>query len=76
LGILMNCPGVIVLVVALTGVQNGVITPAMQAGVVLVALITTAMTGPLLDAFLSRLPATSLVPAPLPSMRGHRSAVM
>jgi Kef-type K+ transport system membrane component KefB len=54
LGILMNCPGVIVLVVALLGVQNGVITPAMQAGVVLVALITTAMTGPLLNAFLTR----------------------
>lgn len=69
LGILMNCPGVIVLVVALVGVQNGVITPALQAGVVLVALISTAMTGPLLDVFLNRLPAASLAPAPLPSMR-------
>ncbi|MGH3767023.1 MAG: cation:proton antiporter [Pseudonocardiaceae bacterium] len=60
LGILMNCPGVIVLVVALVGVENGVITPALQAGVVLVALIATALTGPLLDAFLGRLPASSL----------------
>jgi Kef-type K+ transport system membrane component KefB len=54
LGILMNCPGVIVLVVALVGLQNGVITPALQAGIVLVALITTLMTGPLLDAYLRR----------------------
>ena len=61
LGILMNCPGVIVLVVALVGRQNGVITPALQAGVVLVALVATAMTGPLLDTYLRRLPATSLV---------------
>lgn len=60
LGILMNCPGVIVLVVALVGVQAGVITDALQAGIVLVALITTAMTGPLLNVFLPRLPATSL----------------
>lgn len=66
LGILMNCPGVIVLVVALVGLQNGVITPAMQAGVVLVALITTAMTGPLLGSFLGRLPAAALAPLPQP----------
>lgn len=64
LGILMNCPGVIVLVVALTGLQNGVITPALQAGVVLVALIATAMTGPLLDIYLRWLPATSLDAVP------------
>jgi Kef-type K+ transport system membrane component KefB len=73
LGILMNCPGVVVLVVALVGLQNGVITPALQAGVVLVALITTAMTGPLLDAYLRRLPATSLVALPQPSVRTLRA---
>jgi Kef-type K+ transport system membrane component KefB len=65
LGILMNCPGVIVLVVALAGVQNGLITPAMQAGVVLVALIATAMTGPLLTVFLSPRFTASVVPTPL-----------
>jgi Kef-type K+ transport system membrane component KefB len=65
LGILMNCPGVIVLVVALAGVQNGLITPAMQAGVVLVALIATAMTGPLLTVFLSPRLTASVVPTPL-----------
>jgi Kef-type K+ transport system membrane component KefB len=73
LGILMNCPGVIVLVVALVGLQNGVITPALQAGVVLVALIATAMTGPLLNAYLRRLPATSLVALPPPSVRRLRA---
>jgi len=61
-GILMNCPGVIVLVVALAGVQSGVITPAMQAGVVLMALVATMMTGPLLTAFLTQRLTALLVP--------------
>jgi Kef-type K+ transport system membrane component KefB len=69
LGILMNCPGVIVLVVALVGLQNGVITPALQAGVVLMALITTSMTGPLLNASLPRLPANSLLAPPPAAVR-------
>jgi Kef-type K+ transport system membrane component KefB len=73
LGILMNCPGVIVLVIALVGLQNGVITPALQAGVVLVALIATAMTGPLLDAYLPRLPPTSLVALPPSAVRRLRA---
>jgi len=50
-GILMNCRGLLVLVVALVGIQNDVITPVMQLGAVLMALITTGMTGPLFDAF-------------------------
>lgn len=54
LGILMNCRGLLVLVVALVGVQSGVITPAMQLGGVLMALITTAMTGPLFDRFIGK----------------------
>lgn len=49
LGILMNCRGLLVLVVALIGVQQEVITPAMQLGGVLMALVTTIMTGPLFD---------------------------
>lgn len=51
IGILMNCRGLLVLVVALAGVQADVITPVMQLGAVLIALITTAMTGPLFNAF-------------------------
>lgn len=54
LGILMNCRGLLVLVVALVGVQNNVITPVMQLGGVLMALITTAMTGPLFDTFIGK----------------------
>jgi hypothetical protein len=51
----------LVLVVALIGVQQGVITPVLQLGAVLMALITTAMTGPLFDRFIKRVPG----PAPL-----------
>lgn len=68
LGILMNCRGLLVLVVALVGIQGGVITPVMQLGAVLMALITTAMTGPLFDRFAARLPrspaAVEDAPAP------------
>lgn len=51
LGILMNCRGLLVLVVALIGLNEGVISPQMQAAGVLMALVTTAMTGPLFDRF-------------------------
>jgi Kef-type K+ transport system membrane component KefB len=54
LGVLLNCRGLLVLVVALVAVDKGVISRPMQAGAVLMALVTTAMTGPLLDAFLPR----------------------
>ena len=52
LGILMNCRGLLVLVVALIGLNAGVISPQFQAAGVLMALVTTAMTGPLFDRFL------------------------
>ncbi len=62
LGVLMNCRGLLVLVVALIGVQSGVITPAMQLGGVLMALITTGMTGPMFDKFIGRaMPAAPVV---------------
>lgn len=54
LGILTNCRGLLVLVIGLLGVQNGVITPAMHLGAVLMALLTTAMTGPLFDYYSRR----------------------
>ncbi len=57
LGILMNCRGLLVLVVALVGVQGGVITPVMQLGGVVMALVTTTMTGPLFKRFIDRVPA-------------------
>jgi Kef-type K+ transport system membrane component KefB len=52
LGILMNCRGLLVLVVALVAFDAKIITPQMQVGAVVMALITTAMTGPLFDRFL------------------------
>jgi Kef-type K+ transport system membrane component KefB len=52
IGVLMNCRGLMILVVALIGLQAGVITPPMQIAFVLGAIITTLMTGPLVDVFL------------------------
>lgn len=51
LGVLMNCRGLLILVAALVAVNAGVITPVLQVGAVLMALITTIMTGPLFDRF-------------------------
>lgn len=56
IGVLMSCRGLLVLVVGLVGVRAGIITPVMQLGAVLMALITTAMTGPLFDATLRKVP--------------------
>ncbi len=56
LGILMNCRGLLVLVVALIGFNQGVLSAPMQVGGVVMALVTTMMTGPLFDAFASRAP--------------------
>ncbi len=51
LGILMNCRGLLPLVVGLVGLQAGVISPIMNVAAVTMALITTGMTGPLFDRF-------------------------
>lgn len=52
LGVLMNCRGFLVLVAALMAVESGVISPTLQVGAVLIALVTTVMTAPLLERFL------------------------
>jgi Kef-type K+ transport system membrane component KefB len=52
IGVLMNCRGLMILVVGLVGLSAGVITPAMQGVFVIGAIVTTLMTGPLVDAFL------------------------
>jgi Kef-type K+ transport system membrane component KefB len=52
IGVLLNCRGLLILVVALIGLQLGIITPAMQAVFVIGAIVTTLMTGPLVDVFL------------------------
>lgn len=52
IGVLMNCRGLMILVVALLGTQAGVITAPMQVAFVVGAIVTTLMTGPLVDRFL------------------------
>lgn len=59
LGILMNCRGLLVLVVGLLAMEAGVITAALQVGGVLMALLTTAMTGPLFDHYIGRVATTA-----------------
>ncbi len=54
LGALMNCRGLLILVVALIGLQLGVITPQMQIVFVIGAIVTTMMTGPLVDLFIPK----------------------
>ena len=54
IGVLMNCRGLMILVVALVGKQAGVITDPMQAVFVIGAIVTTLMTGPLVDAFVPK----------------------
>ncbi len=49
IGALLNCRGLLILVVGLIGLQLGVITPAMQVVFVIGAIVTTMMTGPLIN---------------------------
>lgn len=65
LGVLMNCRGLLVLVVALIGFNAGVISAPLQVGGVVMALVTTMMTGPLFDWSSKRLAAKSgAIPPP------------
>jgi Kef-type K+ transport system membrane component KefB len=50
LGVLMNTRGLMELIVLNVGMDIGVITPALFTMMVIMAIVTTAMTGPLLDA--------------------------
>jgi len=54
IGVLMNCRGLMILVVALIGKQAGVITDPMQVVFVIGAIVTTLMTGPLVDVFVPK----------------------
>lgn len=82
IGVLMNCRGLLVLVVALIALQDGVITGGLQVAAVLMALVTTMMTGPLFDRFAARLPAPGDGPGPVdgasreegPAQPGERTA--
>jgi len=64
IGILMNCRGITELVVATIGLQYGLINTLGFTILVLVAVITTAATGPLMRVFARReQPSPSLIPA-------------
>jgi Kef-type K+ transport system membrane component KefB len=49
IGVLLNCRGLLILVVGLIGLQLGTITPSMQVVFVVGAIVTTMMTGPLIS---------------------------
>lgn len=63
IGILMNCRGLLILVAAIIAFNRGVISPQMQVAAVLMALITTMMTGPLFDRYIGRATATPVADA-------------
>ncbi len=65
LGVMMNCRGLTELVVLTVGLQLGVLSPALFAMFVIMALVTTAMTGPLLR---------RAVGSPAPPVRSDRKA--
>jgi Kef-type K+ transport system membrane component KefB len=65
LGLMMNCRGLTELIVLSIGLQLGVLNRALFAMFVVMALLTTAITGPLLHRVL---PAPLTVPAPAPSL--------
>jgi len=74
IGILMNCRGLLVLVVALLALGAGVISPAMQVAGVVMALVTTMMTGPLFDWAAKKVPDTGS--EPLAERDGYRVLVL
>jgi Kef-type K+ transport system membrane component KefB len=70
LGILMNCRGLLVLVVALAALNAKIITGPLQVGAVLMALITTMMTAPLFDRFNPSLDSEASMSDSEPRMQG------
>jgi Kef-type K+ transport system membrane component KefB len=68
LGVLLNCRGLLILVVGLIGLQLGVIGGTMQAVFVVGAIVTTIMTGPLVDVFMPRDLTAEREPAPPPAI--------
>ncbi|MGI8631692.1 MAG: cation:proton antiporter [Solirubrobacterales bacterium] len=52
-GVLVNCRGLEILIVAIVGAQLGVLTEPMQGIFVLAAIVTTMMASPLVDFFVS-----------------------
>jgi Kef-type K+ transport system membrane component KefB len=53
-GVLMNCRGLMILVVAIVAGSFGAMTPEMRVVFALGAIVTTMMTGPLVDVFVPK----------------------
>lgn len=70
LGALMNCRGVTEIVVAGIGWEAGLISANGLTVLVLMALATTALTGPMLKVFGVRPPSAAGTPAPFPVHEG------
>jgi Kef-type K+ transport system membrane component KefB len=71
LGVLMNTRGLVELIVLNMGLDLGVISPTLFTMLVIMALVTTFMTTPLLQLLLRRHPWTERVPEPA-RMRARR----
>jgi Kef-type K+ transport system membrane component KefB len=71
LGILMNTRGLMELVVLTVGLDLGVLSPRLFTMMVLMAIVTTAMTAPLLDLVTEETPASSSEPARPPRAVAH-----
>jgi Kef-type K+ transport system membrane component KefB len=63
LGVLMNTRGLVELIVLNIGLDLGILTPKLFAMLVIMALVTTMMTSPILAALLRRQPWQELAPA-------------
>jgi Kef-type K+ transport system membrane component KefB len=62
----MNCRGLMELIALNVGYDLGILTPKIFTMMVLMALVTTAMTGPLLSLALNWGRRRALPPGPLP----------
>lgn len=71
LGVLMNCRGLTEIVILQTGLSLGVLSAELFTGFVIMALVTTAMTGPLLSLAHGR-EATAVSPLPVDLNIGSR----
>ena len=63
-GILLNCRGLMVLVVGLVALEQGIISAPLHAAGVALSLLTTAATGPLVRSFVAKFPAADPTPGP------------
>ncbi|ANN20170.1 hypothetical protein SD37_34305 [Amycolatopsis orientalis] len=75
LGALMNCRGITELVIANVGLQHGLITPLGYTVIVLIAVVTTAITGPLARLRAADEDLLPGVPLPVSSTRNAARAV-